>query len=105
MTYNDPKLAQRLKGVLAGALGEGNVTEWQPEMGSEDFGLFGLEGRQIPIFQLRLGAADPRDLAESLRTGKPVPSLHSSLFFPQAEPALRTGVMAMTASVLDLMKR
>jgi hippurate hydrolase len=105
VTYNDPKLAARLKGALAGALGERNVTEPRPEMASEDFGLFGLEGRQIPVFMLRLGAANPGNLAESLRTGKPLPSLHSSLFFPQIDPALRTGVIAMTASVLDLMKK
>ena len=105
VTYNDPKLAQRLKSALAAVLGEANVTEPKPEMGSEDFGLFGLEGRQIPVFMLRLGSADPRALAESLRTGKPLPSLHSSLFFPQTEPAMRTGVAAMTSAVLDLMKR
>jgi hippurate hydrolase len=74
-------------------------------MGSEDFGLLGLEGRQIPVVMLRLGAADPRELAESLRTGKPLPSLHSSLFYPRIDPALRTGVAAMTACALDLMKK
>jgi hippurate hydrolase len=104
VTYNDPKLAGRLKGALADALGEGNVMEPRPEMGSEDFGLLGLEGRQIPVVMLRLGAADPRELAESLRTGKPMPSLHSSLFYPQIDPALRTGMVAMTACALDLMK-
>jgi len=104
-TYNDPKLAARLKTVLAAALGESNVTEPRPEMASEDFGLFGLDGRQIPIFMLRLGAADPQELADSLRTGTPLPSLHSSLFHPQLEPALRTGVLAMTDMLLDLMKK
>jgi hippurate hydrolase len=104
-TYNDPKLAARLKTVMVAALGENNVTEPKPEMGAEDFGLFGLEGRQIPIFMLRLGASDPRELAESLRTGTPLPSLHSSLFHPQLEPALRTGMLAMTDMLLDLLKK
>ena len=105
VTYNDPKLAARLKGALTSALGAENVTEPRAEMGSEDFGLLGLEGRQIPVVMLRLGAADPRELAESLRTGKPLPSLHSSLFYPRIDPALRTGVAAMTACALDLMKK
>lgn len=74
-------------------------------MASEDFGLFGLEGRQIPCFMLWLGAADPAKLAESRRTGRPLPSLHSSMFAPLPEPAIRTGVIAMTASVLDLMAK
>jgi len=104
-TYNDPQLAARLKPVFAAALGADNVLEPRPEMASEDFGLFGLEGRQIPIFMFRLGAADPAKLAESRRTGNPLPSLHSSLFAPVAEPAIRAGVVAMTSAVLELMKK
>jgi len=105
VTYNDPELARRLKEALRVSLGGEHVLDSTPEMGSEDFGLFGLEGRQIPIFMLRLGAADPEKLKESQRTGKPLPSLHSSLFFPMAEPAIRTGVIAMTSSVLGLMAK
>ena len=104
-TYNDPTLAQRLKPAFAAALGSGNVIDGRPEMASEDFGLFGLEGRQIPVFMFRLGAADPQRLRESQRNGKPLPSLHSALFYPEAEPAIRTGVAAMTAAALELLKR
>ena len=104
VTYNDPKLAARLRGAFVAALGEGNVVEPKRLMVSEDFGLFGLEGRQIPACMFLLGASDPGKLAESLRTGKPLPSLHSSLFYPQAEPALRTGIVAMTSAVIGLMR-
>ena len=104
VTYNEPKLAARLRGAFVAALGEGNVIEAKRQMGSEDFGLFGLEGRQIPTCMFLLGAADPGKLAESLRTGTPLPSLHSSLFYPKAEPALRTGIVAMTSAVIELMK-
>jgi len=104
VTYNDPKLAARLRGAFVAALGEGNVIEAKRLMVSEDFGLFGLEGRQIPTLMFFLGAADPSKLAESLRTGNPLPSLHSSLFYPQAEPALRTGILATTSAVIELMK-
>ncbi|HXN45243.1 MAG TPA: amidohydrolase [Bryobacteraceae bacterium] len=104
VTYNDRKLAARLGGAFVAALGEGNVIEAKRLMVSEDFGLFGLEGRQIPTLMFFLGAADPSKLAESLRTGNPLPSLHSSLFYPQAEPALRTGILATTSAVIELMK-
>jgi hippurate hydrolase len=40
--------------------------------------------------------------AEALRTGKPLPSLHSPFFQPQAEPTLRTGVTALVAAVMEL---
>jgi metal-dependent amidase/aminoacylase/carboxypeptidase family protein len=105
VTYNDPKLAGRLRGAFVAALGAGNVTEPKPIMVSEDFGLFGLEGRQIPIVLFLLGSNSAQAIEESRRTGKPLPSLHSSLFIPQTEPALRTGVIATTSAVLDLLKK
>jgi amidohydrolase len=103
-TYNDPELTERLAGVFRRTLGADRVVKDSPSMGSEDFGLLGLEGRKIPICMFRLGAVDPVKVAESRQTGKPLPSLHSSLFHPLPEPTLRTGVIAMTAAVLDLMK-
>ncbi|MGD0733335.1 MAG: amidohydrolase [Terracidiphilus sp.] len=105
VTYNDPTLAARLRPVLIAVLGADKVADGHAEMGSEDFGLFGLPGRQIPAFFLRVGATDPAKLVESERTGMPVPVLHSALFAPPPAPTLRTGVLGMTAAVLDLMKK
>lgn len=105
VTYNDPVLAARLKNSLRAALGRDNVLDGKRIMASEDFGLFGLEGRQIPAFMLWLGAAEPGKLKESVRTGVPLPSLHSSLFYPIAEPAIRTGVIALTSSVVELLSK
>ena len=105
VTFNDPALAARLKASLTAALGPQNVLDGKAAMVSEDFGLFGMEGRQIPCFMLWLGAAAPDQLRESLRTGRPLPSLHSSLFAPLPEPAIRTGVIAMSSAVLDLMRK
>ncbi len=103
VTYNDPAMAARLRTALSAELGSQNVLEGKSAMVSEDFGLFGLEGRRIPCFMLWLGAADPGKLADSLRTGHPLPSLHSSLFAPLPEPAIRTGVLAMSSAVLELL--
>jgi len=103
-TYNDPQLTEKLAGVFRRALGANNVVQMPPIMASEDFGLFGLEGHQIPICDFMLGAVDAGKLEASRRTGKPLPSLHSSLFAPVPEPTIRTGVKAMTSAVLDLMK-
>jgi hippurate hydrolase len=105
VTYNDPALAARLRPVFIVALGAGHVVDWKAEMGSEDFGLFSLPGHQIPAFFLRIGATDPAKLAESQRTGVPVPGLHSALFAPVPSPTIRTGVIGMSAAVLDLMKK
>jgi hippurate hydrolase len=104
VTYNDPQLAERLRPALIRALGAGGVVDNKPEMGSEDFGLFGLADRQIPVLMLRVGAVSPEKIAESRRTGQPLASLHSSLFAPLPEPTIRSAVISMTTAVLDLMK-
>ena len=105
VTYNDPKLAERLKPAFVAALGTSNVLDGRPEMVSEDFGLFGLPNRQIPVFMFRLGAAEPARLRESQRSGEPLPSLHSSRFYPDAQAAIRTGVIATTAAALELLRK
>jgi hippurate hydrolase len=104
-TYNDPALTERLTAVFTKVLGKENVISVAPVMGAEDFGRFALEGNQIPAVMFWLGATAPAVLAEAKRTGRPVPSLHSSLFAPVPEPTIRTGVKAMTAAVLELMKK
>ncbi len=104
-TYNDPALTGRLSSVFTNALGTQNVVQYPPIMGAEDFGRFGMEGNQIPTILFWIGASDPLKVAESKRTGKPLPSIHSPLFAPLPEPTIRTGVKAMTSAVLELMKR
>jgi hippurate hydrolase len=50
-----------------------------------------------------LGTIAVERVQQSVRDGVPLPSLHSSLFSPLPEPAIKTGVTAMTAAVLDLL--
>jgi len=102
-TYNDPALAERLRASATAALGKQRVEEAKAVMGSEDVGLFTLEGK-IPGVMYWLGAADAGKLANSRNTGVPLPSLHSALFAPVYAPAIETGVTAMTAMVLDLLR-
>jgi amidohydrolase len=104
-TYNDLALTAREAAALRKGLGPENVLEGAPVMGSEDFGLFGLEGHQIPTLMLRVGAIDADRIANSQKTGVPLPSLHSALFWPVPEPTIRTGVKAMTLAVMELMKK
>ena len=102
-TFCDPALAERLRASAAAALGKDRVVEARAVMGSEDVGLFSLDG-QIPAVMYWLGAADPDKLTESRKSGMPLPSLHSALFAPVYAPAITTGVTAMTAMALDLLK-
>ena len=102
-TLNDTALDDRLRSAATTAIGAGRVLDGKAVMGSEDVGLFTLDGK-IPGVMYWLGAADPEKLAESRKTGLPLPSPHSALFAPVYAPAITTGVTAMTAMALDLLK-
>ncbi len=100
VTYNNPALTARVRNALVTAVGDENVVNLEPVMVSEDFGRFGLDGHQIPTVLFWLGAVDPAKIA----SGAPLPSLHSSVFAPMAEPALRTGVTAMSDTAIALLQ-
>jgi amidohydrolase len=102
-TYNDPAFAERLRAIAAAALGADHVEKSDSVMGSEDVGLFTLGGK-IPGVMFRLGAADPEKLAHAKATGVPLPGPHSPLFAPVYAPTITTGVTAMTAMALNLLK-
>jgi len=102
-TINDPAFAERLRKVAVESLGAQHVFTGEAVMGSEDVGLFSLNGT-IPAAMFRLGASDPAKLAEAVRTGKPLPGPHSPLFAPVYEPTIRTGVTEVTAMALNILQ-
>jgi amidohydrolase len=102
-TINDAALSTRLQKLFVEKLGPANLVDLKPIMGSEDFGMFNLDGK-IPSVIFWLGAYDPAKVAESQRNGIPLPFLHSPLFAPQPEPTLRTAITAMTDASLELLK-
>ena len=105
--YNNPELTKRLVAVWKKALGDQNVEMVDATMGGEDFSEYSLlPDHSIPAVNFHVGAVEPAKLAESKKPGAaPLPTLHSSRFAPVPEPTIRTGVVAMTAAVLDLMKK
>ncbi len=102
-TCNDPVLTERIASVFQKNFGKENVIEKDPEMGGEDFGLFGRQG--FPSFMFRLGSVSRQEIEESKKPGaKSLPSLHSSEYAPDAVPAISFGVGAMVTAALELLK-
>jgi len=99
--FNDPSLAARLKGTLESALGKDNVVMEEPHTASEDYSVFIEQG--IASLYFSLGGANPEKLAAAQAAGTTLPSNHSSLFAPDVEPALRTGITAEVAVLRDLL--
>lgn len=99
--YNNPALAERLKGALESALGKDNVEIEGPHTASEDYSVFVEQG--IPSFYFNLGGADPQKFSEAQAAGTSLPSNHSSLFAPDVDPALHTGIAAEVAVLRNLL--
>ncbi len=95
--YNDPELVESTVKAFREVLGEENVIRQRPTTAGEDFSELGLTEHKVPVFMFRVGTAaagsDP-----STR-----PGWHSAYYLPVPEPSLRTGVIAMTTAVLNLM--
>ena len=100
--YNDEKLVERVVPVFRQTFGEERVVPSEPSMGGEDFSRYGLAG--VPIFMFRVGSVDAKRLAGYERIGQEPPSLHSAVYYPDAEPTLETGVAAMASAALELLQ-
>lgn len=101
--HNDKQLVERLVSVWEKLLGADNLKPQPPTMGAEDFSLYGREGG-MPIFMIHLGSVEAHRLAGLKRGGQEPPSLHSPTYYPDADLTLQTGVTAMSAAALELLK-
>ena len=99
--YNDPALAQRLRRTLEGTLGKDSVVTAEPLMVSEDYAYFVEQG--IPSFYFALGGAEPQKYAAAKIAGTKLPFNHWSLFAPDVDPALHTGIAAEVVVLRDLL--
>jgi hippurate hydrolase len=99
--FNDEELSTRITQVFRRALGDENVLLAEQSMGGEDFSQYGRAG--VPVMMFRLGTIEPARLERMLQLGQTPPTLHSAYFYPDAEPTISTGIVAMSSAVLDLM--
>ena len=102
--YNDPELTERVKNAFIGELGADQVEKRSPAMVGEDFGRYGRTEHDIPICMFRLGTVSAEKIAAAENGELSLPSLHSAYYAPEAEKSIDTGVRAMSAAVMDLMK-
>ncbi len=98
--YNDPPFTRRTTAALKTVLGDEHVRPKEPVMGGEDFSRYGKAG--VPICMFRLGTVPPEKVKAAEQGGRPLPSLHSDLYYPIPEPTIKTGTLALTAAVLNL---
>ncbi|MBK8491864.1 MAG: amidohydrolase [Saprospirales bacterium] len=102
--YNDPDLTKIVGKAFSSAVGNENVVDVPPNMVGEDFGRFGRTEPRVPILQYWLGSVDPQKVETAKASGTGLPSLHSSKYIPLPEPTIKTGVLTMSAALLELLK-
>jgi len=100
VVVNDPALTRRVAAALQKTLGMQQVVEMPAKMTSEDFAEYGRAG--VPSVLLHIGAVNAAKLAESRRTGIPVPAPHSPEWLPDLEPTLKAAIRGETVALLDL---
>jgi amidohydrolase len=106
VTVNDGALARRLNGAIGNALGKEVVVPFrQTNMGAEDFAFFVDPKFGIPGYYFAVGGTNPAWKETAKKGGAPIAGHHSPLFKIDPEPSVRLGIEAMTAAVLDLLKK
>ena len=103
--YNDPALTETIMGTFRRVLGGDNVNIAEAVTAGEDFSEYGRVEPKIPTFIFWLGAVNPKKHQEAAEKGEQLPGLHSPFWAPDHEPAIRTGILAMTSAVIDLLKK
>jgi hippurate hydrolase len=101
--YNDPTTTHRVVTALEAVMGKENVVPGIPIMASDDFAEFSRAG--VPSVMLSLGAVIPAKFEAARKSGEVLPGLHSSGFAPDEEPSLKTGILAETSAVLELLSK
>lgn len=103
-TYNDPSLTAAAVEVFGKVIGPDRVVDRAPVMGGEDFSRYTRE-LGVPGLIFWLGSV-PQDRYDRSQQpgGEPLPSLHSSKYFPDPEPTISTGVKCLTSLALSLLE-
>ncbi|NNE93859.1 MAG: amidohydrolase [Verrucomicrobiales bacterium] len=102
--YNDPELTEAAMELFGELYGKDNVFELEPTMGGEDFGRFARH-LNVPGLQYRIGSI-PRERWEASKKpgAKPLPSLHSPLYYPEAKPTVRIAVESMANLAFSILQ-
>ncbi len=98
-TTNDPQLSARVRSAIEAGMGSDAFVNWkQTDMGAEDFPDLVNIDPVIPSVYFEVGGTPPERLAAGDWADH-----HSGLFEIDPEPAIRSGVEAMTLAALDLL--
>jgi hypothetical protein len=105
-TYNTEPLTGRMAASFVNRFGKDRVIETKPVMGGEDFSQFyRADKANVESLIFWVGGVPQAEYDAAMKGGKPLPSLHSPFWAPDAEKVVATGAEALAAAAMDLMKK
>ncbi len=102
--YNDPEFSRKVLSFISKEIGDENVSEISAVMGGEDFARYGRQDPKIPSLLFWLGGTSKEDWKKYQNNEIELVSIHSPFFAPDPKPTIITGIKAMSASALGLLK-
>jgi len=102
--YNDPEFSRKVLSFISEEIGDENVSEISAVMGGEDFARYGRQDPKIPSLLFWLGGTSKEDWKKYQNNEIELVSIHSPFFAPDPKPTITTGIKAMSASALGLLK-
>ena len=102
--YNDPEFSRKVLSFISEEIGDENVREISAVMGGEDFARYGRQDPKIPSLLFWLGGTSKEDWKKFQNNEIELVSIHSPFFAPDPKPTITTGIKAMSASALGLLK-
>lgn len=102
---NNPELVLTAVESMRKILGNEKVYQVNPATVGEDFGKYGRTEEQIPIALFWLGSVNQQVYDNHIKNGTSIPGLHNSAYLPDFEPTFKTGVSAMSISLINLFNK
>lgn len=100
--YNNQDLVEKSVSSMKDILGSENIIKVDPATVAEDFGKFGLTEEKVKIALFWCGSVGKERYNKYQLNGDQLPGLHNPAFFPDFDATYRSGVAAMTRTMIDL---
>lgn len=105
-TFNDTDFSTEVASGFAQRFGDDRVQEWPAVMGGEDFSQFRRASPDDVKSMIFWISGTPQPMLDALKNeGKPLPSLHSPFWAPDAEKVVATGAEALASAAMELMPK
>lgn len=103
--FNNPEFAEEMATYFKSKLGEEMVAKQPPTMAGEDFARYYRADKSIKSLLFWVGGVPKESWEAAQRGEKPLPSLHSPFWAPDAEKVITTATEALTLATMKVLSK